>query len=338
MKHSVKIIFALVMALLALLMAVSSCTPQSALTATVVTDIAPTQEPVPGDTPAAPVEDDAVILPGGPGPAELEAAPEGPLSPGDDVPAEPAPEEAMPLEPAPEEAMPLEPAPEEAPFEPVLPERSALADMTPAERAAAWGLPAPPEGVDLSGREFKLANSYNSITDQRPNHAYGAGVTVDEVAAEAFNRFVGDAQAAGYGVTAFRGYIDYWTTLENYYEPAVFSYGAETAAKTTYVPGCHDHQTALCVDLRLGGGYNGEGVDFRGTDAWIWLTSHCADYGIILRYPEGQESWYGTACMNPGHFRYVGVGPARYITDNNITLEQFMLLYDWNVLYVPGVN
>jgi LAS superfamily LD-carboxypeptidase LdcB len=323
MKHSVKIIFALVMALLALLMAVSSCTPQSALTATVVTDIAPTQEPVPGDTPAAPVEDDAVILPGGPGPAELEAAPEGPLSPGDDVPAEPAPEEAMPLEPA----------PEEAPFEPVLPERSALADMTPAERAAAWGLPAPPEGVDLSGREFKLANAYNSITDQRPNHAYGAGVTVDEVSADAFNRFVSDAQAAGYGVTAWRGYIDYWTTLENYYEPAVFSYGAETASKTTFVPGCHDHQTALCIDLR----YNGS-EDFRGTEAWDWLITHCADYGIILRYPEGQESWYGTACTCPCHFRYVGVEPARYITDNNITLEQFMLLYDWDVLFVPGVN
>ena len=201
------------------------------------------------------------------------------------------------------------------------------------ELAAAWGLPAPPEGVDLSGREFKLANAFNSITDQRPNHAYGAGVTVDEVSADAFNHFVTDAQAAGYGVTAWRGYIDYWTTLENYYEPAVFSYGAETASKTTFVPGCHDHQTALCIDLR----YNGS-EDFRGTEAWDWLISHCADYGIILRYPEGQESWYGTACMCPCHFRYVGVEPARYIMANNITLEQFMLLYDWDILYVPGVN
>ena len=35
---------------------------------------------------------------------------------------------------------------------------------------------------------------------------------------------------------------------------------------------------------------------------------------------------------------YVGVEPARYIMANNITLEQFMLLYDWDILYVPGVN
>ena len=241
MRRIVKILFALVMALLALLMAVSSCTPQSALTASVAEDSAPAaDEAVPEMTLAPLAEDDAVILPGGPGPAELEPAAEGPLSP---------------------------------------------------------------------------------------------GVTVDEVAADAFNRFVSDAQAAGYGVTAWRGYIDYWTTLENFYEPAVYSYGAETASKTTFVPGCHDHQTALCVDLR----YNGSD-DFRGTEAWDWLITHCADYGIILRYPEGQESWYGTACMCPCHFRYVGVEPAKYITDNNITLEQFMLLYDWDILYVPGVN
>ena len=188
MRRIVKILFALVMALLALLMAVSSCTPQSALTASVAEDSAPAaDEAVPEMTLAPLAEDDAVILPGGPGPAELEPAAEGPLSPGDEGPVEPAPVEAEPLAPAAEEA---------APFEPVLPERSPLADMTPAERAEAWGLPAPPEGVDLRGREFKLANAYNSITDQRPNHAYGAGVTVDEVAADAFNRFVSDAQAA----------------------------------------------------------------------------------------------------------------------------------------------
>ena len=212
-----------------------------------------------------------------------------------------------------------------------------MADMTPAERAAAWGLPAPPEGVDLSGREFKLANAYNSITDQRPNHSYGAGVTVDEVSADAFNRFVADAQAAGHSVTAFRGYLDYWTVLENYYEPEVYARGAAAAAAVTYVPGCNDHQTALCIDLRLGGA-SGEGPDFRGTEAWDWLIEHCAEYGIILRYPEGQASWYGTACRNPAHFRYVGEDAAAYIMDNNITLEQFMLLYDWDILYVPGVN
>ena len=314
MKNRIwKIIFGLLLALLALLLAVSSCTPQSALTQPVAVESAATEPPEapaepPEEAPAAEEEITAMEA----DPAPIEAV---------DTTAEAAPAE----EPAVE--TPAVSAVSEAPAVPD------MADMTPAERAAAWGLPAPPEGVDLSGREFKLANAYNSITDQRPQHAFGAGVTVDEVSAEAFNRFVSDAQAAGYGVTAWRGYIDYWTTLENYYEPAVWAYGSEVAAATTFVPGCHDHQTALCIDLR----YNGS-EDFRGTDAWDWLMAHCTDYGIILRYPEGQESWYGTACPCPCHFRYVGVEPAKYIMENNITLEQFMLLYDWDILYVPGVK
>ena len=213
-----------------------------------------------------------------------------------------------------------------------------MASMTPAERAAAWGLPAPPEGIDLSDREFKLANAYNSITDQRPNHSYGAGVVVDKVASAGFNAFVEAARAAGYYVTAYSGYVDYWTALENYYQPNVAAYGAEKASKITLVPGCNDHQTALGIDLRMGSADYESSKDFRGTEAWDWLLEHCAEYGVILRYPEGQEQWYGTACMHPCHFRYVGETAARYIMDNNITLEQFMLLYDWDIIYVPGVN
>ncbi len=309
-KRIIKIVLALALALLALVLAVSSCAPQAVLSGGLMPAESAEPEQPEAEPSAAPEDEPAVIQP------------------------EEAPSEAAPPaeEPAPEESA--------APIEIQEASGPDMADMTPAERAAAWGLPEPPDGIDLSAQQFKLANSYNSITDQRPNHSYGAGVTVDEVSSDAFNRFVADAQAAGHGVTAFRGYLDYWTVLENYYEPEVYAHGAATAAATTYVPGCNDHQTALCIDLHVGSGNGnyGEGVDFRGTEAWDWLIEHCADYGIILRYPEGQESWYGTACRNPAHFRYVGEDAARYIMDNNITLEQFMLLYDWDILYVPGVN
>lgn len=328
MKNRIgKIIVALFLVILALLMAVSSCVPQSALSETNSAEstpeaLAPVPTEVQDAAPEAPQTEEILAI-------ESDEAPE----------AEPEAETGPEVQEAP---LPAEtPAPSETavPVEAAAPAAQNMADMTPAERAAAWGLPAPPEGVDLGTRAFKLANSYNSITDQRPNHAYGAGVTVDSVSADAFNRFVSDAQAAGYGVTACRGYVDYWTTLEAFYEPAVNAYGAAVAAATTYVPGCHDHQTALCIDLRLGGTYyNEEGLDFRGTEAWDWLIAHCAEYGIILRYPEGQESWYGTPCMNPGHFRYVGVEPAKYIMENNITLEQFMLICDWDSIYVPGIK
>ena len=297
-----KIIAALALALCAMLLALGSCAPQGAVQAPPVQTKAP--------------------------------APEQTEAPAKEAEAEPAvvlPEEATP-------AVEELPPPEETPAPTEEPQTLDMAGMTPAERAAAWGLPAPPEGIDLSDREFKLANAYNSITDQRPNHSYGAGVVVDKVASAGFNAFVEAARAAGYYVTAYSGYVDYWTALENYYQPNVAAYGAEKASKITLVPGCNDHQTALGIDLRMGSEDYESSKDFRGTEAWDWLLEHCAEYGVILRYPEGQEQWYGTACMHPCHFRYVGETAARYIMDNNITLEQFMLLYDWDIIYVPGVN
>ena len=57
-----------------------------------------------------------------------------------------------------------------------------------------------------------------------------------------------------------------------------------------------------------------------------WLGAHCAEYGFVLRFPQDKrdithvmgESW---------HFRYVGVDAARYMTDNNLCLEEFLALY-----------
>ena len=297
MKRAFQLIVSLLLAILAMMLAVSSCAPQAAL----------------GQQSA---------------PAEQTQPSEAPTEPTPEAPVEPAEE---PLVEA-DEAAAVETAEPEPTPEPT-PAPLSMAEVTTAERAAFWGLPEPPEGIDLDTREFLIANSYNNIAKTRPNHAYGAGVTVDLCAAEAFNNFVADARAAGYDLTAFLGYLDWWTVLENYYEPQLFAHNAVYAASVTFVPGCNDHQTATCIDLRLG-----QNEDFRGTEAWDWLIAHCADYGIILRYPEGQSGWYGYACMHPAHFRYVGVEAAKYIMENNITLEQFVLLYDWEYIYVPGLN
>lgn len=297
MKRALQLIVSFLLAILALILAVSSCAPQSALGQQAApTEALETAEPTPEPT----VEPSA------------------------------EPTEEPPVEAA-DEAIVETAAPEPEPT--AAPAALSMAEMTTAERAAFWGLPEPPEGIDLDTREFLIANSYNNIAKTRPSHAYGAGVTVDICAAEAFNRFVEAARSAGYDITAFLGYLDWWTVLENYYEPQIFAHNAVYAASVTFVPGCNDHQTATCVDLRLG-----KEEDFRGTEAWDWLIEHCADYGMILRYPEGQSGWYGYACMHPAHFRYVGADAAKYIMDNNITLEQFVLLYDWDFIYVPGLN
>ena len=54
---------------------------------------------------------------------------------------------------------------------------------------------------------------------------------------------------------------------------------------------------------------------------------HCAEYGFILRYPEGREEYTGRD-PEPGHFRYVGEVAAEYIMRKGITLEEFKDAYD----------
>ena len=58
-----------------------------------------------------------------------------------------------------------------------------------------------------------------------------------------------------------------------------------------------------------------------------WMREHCAEYGFILRYPEGREEYTGRD-PEPGHFRYVGEVAAEYIMRKGITLEEFKDAYD----------
>ena len=57
------------------------------------------------------------------------------------------------------------------------------------------------------------------------------------------------------------------------------------------------------------------------------MREHCAEYGFILRFPEGREEYTGREA-EPGHFRYVGDIAAEYIMRKGITLEEFKDAYD----------
>ncbi|MGZ4032523.1 MAG: M15 family metallopeptidase, partial [Tumebacillaceae bacterium] len=62
---------------------------------------------------------------------------------------------------------------------------------------------------------------------------------------------------------------------------------------------------------------------FGGTPEANWIATHCADYGFIVRYPQGKESITGYA-YEPWHVRYVGVDVAKEITSKGLTLEEYL--------------
>ena len=54
------------------------------------------------------------------------------------------------------------------------------------------------------------------------------------------------------------------------------------------------------------------------------IHKNLADFGFILRYPQGKEEVTGYG-YEPWHLRYVGsVEISKYIYENNLTLEEYL--------------
>ena len=96
----------------------------------------------------------------------------------------------------------------------------------------------------------------------------------------------------------------------------------KTASITVTVPGASEHQIGLAVDI-ISDTYSALDIGFADTPAGKWLAEHSWEYGFILRYPLGKEDITGIQ-YEPWHFRYVGVDAAKIITEDKITLEEFI--------------
>ena len=59
------------------------------------------------------------------------------------------------------------------------------------------------------------------------------------------------------------------------------------------------------------------------TDEQKWLMEHCWEYGFILRYPSEKSDVTGII-YEPWHYRYVGKDVAKEITEQGITLEEYL--------------
>lgn len=126
------------------------------------------------------------------------------------------------------------------------------------------------------------------------------------------------AQAQSINISnSYSGYrsYQYQTQLYNNY---VNLHGEEEANTFSAKPGFSEHQTGLTFDLK---DFNGQLVEDPITSQWI--KDNCAQYGFIVRYPEGKEDITGYI-YEPWHLRYVGEEVANQIMNNNTTLEQYL--------------
>lgn len=216
---------------------------------------------------------------------------------------------------------------------------------TPESRAAALGLPAPPD-IDITSWEFAVANMYNSVNEYVPESFGFAGAQgLDARIVPIAQSFLLAARSEGVPLYFAAGFRSYEYCLYHY-ENEIVRLGSSVAAAAQpgeyHPPGVNEHQLGLALDI-IDQQLFSEDIfthptnDILYTDTYAWAVEHCAEYGFILRYPEGKEAYYGSPCI-AGHFRYVGEEAAQYIMENDLCLEEFLLLYDDRAVYVPGLN
>ncbi len=231
------------------------------------------------------------------------------------------PEESKPEQSKPEQSVPAQ---SEAPQQPQ--QTAGEVTVKPSASISA-GIP----------RELILVNPENSVPDEYvlslkelPN-----GLYFDSTAYDSLLRMLADGEKEGIKFVINSAYRskDYQQMLFNNQIASWEANGYSTeqarikAAQVVAVPGTSEHQLGLAADI-VGTDYQILDDNQAYTAAQQWLMKNCSRYGFILRYPYGTTEITGII-YEPWHYRYVGVEVAEYITENNITFEEYYDLMGW---------
>lgn len=209
-------------------------------------------------------------------------------------------------------------------------------------------------------------NSYTEITVEPAqiysgnlvlvNNSYASHLSEEELALEAVAYAAGkpDCYTVSYpartllnstALTSFNKLMEaYFAATANKEIMVNDGYLAKNAPKSTEESSC-----GLSIQLHLNKANGGFGY-ITNTSPYSWLYDHMADYGYILRYPEGKEDLTGNTATDTV-IRYVGTPHAKYMTEYNLCLEEYltqmkekyeygkgMLHYDDHIIYYVPAN
>ena len=148
---------------------------------------------------------------------------------------------------------------------------------------------------------------------------------LEKVTAENFEKLRNYAKSQGITLGVTSGYLSF-EQQQTKYDYFVKKKGLEFAQKSACLPGYSEHNSGLCLDcdIFLNGKWAGIALDKNGNinSQTAWLHSVLYKFGFILRYPKGKEE-ITKMKFEPWHIRYVGEKTAKYIYDNNLTLEEY---------------
>lgn len=188
--------------------------------------------------------------------------------------------------------------------------------------------------VSSSDWELVLVNRDNITAEMNPDLTQIDNIYVDSRIADNVRNFLAAAQAIDSSEHLISGYrsVAYQEELFNSYvsqekaaDPSLTQEAAEDLVKTYSQPvGASEHQTGLAIDMSTVNSLNESDAEVVAQVAAI-----APEYGFVLRFPEGKSDSTGVD-YEDWHFRYVGVESAKYMTENNLILEEYVALLKEN--------
>lgn len=184
-----------------------------------------------------------------------------------------------------------------------------------------------PESIGvLVNRKYPLSSSYVPSDLTVPNVDFTFDYMSDkrhmrEIAAFYLERMFAAAERDGIslaGVSAYRSYQRQVAIYEN----NVRTRGKKATDAVSAKPGTSEHQTGLTIDISSASAGYAIDKTFGQSDAGKWVAANSWKYGFIVRYPRGKEKITGYE-YEPWHIRFTGRRLARYLTRNNLTMEEY---------------
>ena len=145
------------------------------------------------------------------------------------------------------------------------------------------------------------------------------GMKLNETCASALIELSDAAREDGFGLYLKSAYRTYGQQAAIYERHTTNGKNDGWAVK----PGGSDHQTGLGCDV-VPKSWKSKPMNSKMAKEpeCVWMAEHCAEYGFIIRYPDGKQA-ETEVNYEPWHLRYVGIPAATYIMENGLCLEEF---------------
>lgn len=117
--------------------------------------------------------------------------------------------------------------------------------------------------------------------------------------------------------SAYRSYQNQLDIIEYYRKWYGDNYVNNYVSKAGY----SEHQTGLSFDI----GSKRKNI-FAESEEYNWIMENCYKFGFIRRFTKKTEGITGFR-SEPWHYRYVGKEIAKYIYENNITFEEYYVMF-----------